>query len=418
MNQSEQENNSSELNQNGPSNDNDARETAPAPAAPEPAALRVVLLADDDALRCYGPVLRRMAVGLIDEVADLSLLCLGKSSLLEYVPSPPIRLIWETRRIHDRGRRIDSTSREINIIAPRIKLLETLLPRKQAIRLADVLSPYKPTLIHALSERQMKLARNLSRLLNIPYIVSILSLRDGILSFDRHCGRILPCNSHLAREVRQKWPALSSRIQLIPIGTHVPDEVCCFSQPDLKPLIFCCGRLMHGRGFAELINAMKRIALKNIKFNLLLSGEGPAEHDFRRQIHKLELGSQVHIVPPVETVLSVSDVYKTIFYHVDIFVQPWPEVTWRPELLEAMSVGNAVVVAAGVENDLIVHEKSALVVPFHDEQKLTETLEKLLTDQPYARSIAEKSQTYLRKHFLASHMVARLAKAYRQAVQK
>ncbi|MCK5270263.1 MAG: hypothetical protein KAJ46_05735, partial [Sedimentisphaerales bacterium] len=54
----------------------------------EPANLRVVQLADNEALRSYGPVLRRMTVGLIDEVSDLSLLCLETSPMLEHVPSP------------------------------------------------------------------------------------------------------------------------------------------------------------------------------------------------------------------------------------------------------------------------------------------------------------------------------------------
>ncbi|MCK5270788.1 MAG: hypothetical protein KAJ46_08390, partial [Sedimentisphaerales bacterium] len=54
----------------------------------EPTKLRVVQLADSEALRSYGPVLRRMAVGLIDEVHDLSLLCLEASPMLEHVPSP------------------------------------------------------------------------------------------------------------------------------------------------------------------------------------------------------------------------------------------------------------------------------------------------------------------------------------------
>jgi glycosyltransferase involved in cell wall biosynthesis len=82
-----------------------------------------------------------------------------------------------------------------------------------------------------------------------------------------------------------------------------------------------------------------------------------------------------------------------------------------------MSVGNAVVTAEGVENDMVINGKTALTVKFHDEQAMTDALEKLLKDHEYARSLGRSAQEYLRKHFLASRMIARLGKAYHQSLQ-
>lgn len=126
--------------------------------------------------------------------------------------------------------------------------------------------------------------------------------------------------------------------------------------------------------------------------------------------------SEVHFIPPAETIVSASDAYKALFREADIFVQPWRARRWRPELLEAMSVGNAVIVADGSDNDLVIDGKTALVAPFEDESALTDALDRLLQDRDYARNLAQNAQQHLRKHFLASRMIARLAKAYRQIV--
>jgi len=383
----------------------------------EPANLRVVQLADNGALYSYGPVLRRMAVGLIDEVGELSLLCLEVSPMLKHVPSPPVRLIKQTKRYHQPTYYSNFVSREITITAPRFGLLERLCPLKQAKRIGEILAPYKPTLLHAMSERQARLTQHLSQLLDIPYVVSLLSMQNSeVPAFDKRCGRILPCNSYLAREVRRNQPELADRIQLLPIGTHVSDQPCCFDHGQRQAQLFCCGRLEYRHGFPELINALKRLSDMGYNFNMTLSGHGPAEHNLRRQVNELNLNQRVHFVPPIEMMLSGSNAYKAVLRTVDIFIQPWPNIAWRPELLESMSVGNAVVVANGVKNDLVLEGKTALTIPFHNEQALTDKVEQLLKDREYARLLAQRSQTYLRKHFLTSRMITRLAKAYREAL--
>jgi len=381
-----------------------------------PAGLRVVLLADDQALHCYGPVLRRLAVGLLDEVADLTLMSLGTSKLLNYVPSPPVRLITEAKPGYEKPARLAAISRQVSVPAPMFNLIDKLRPQRRVARFAAALAKYRPTLLHALSERQARLASHLSQQMAVPYVISVLSMDHATLNLcPGHCRAILPCNSALARRIRRRQPQLARRVRLLPIGTHVTNDPVCFDHGRSAVNIFCCGPWEYHCGLADLINAVKRLTLNGHPLHLTLSGQGSAEHDLRRQVARLRMHSTVHFVPPVEALIRANEAYKAVLREVDIFVQPWPLRIWRPELLESMSVGNAVVVADGYNNDLVINNKTALTVPFQDEHALVATLERLLKDPTYARALAKRAQQYLRKHFLASRMIARLGRIYRRA---
>jgi len=379
--------------------------------------LRVVMVADEAALHFYGPVLRRLAVGLIDEVGGLSLLSLGTSELLRYVPNPPVRVITEKRGYPQALVESDSSTQETIISAPRWRFMDQFMPRRRLRRLAEVLQKIKPTLLHALSEKQIPLAQALSEELQIRYVVSLLALTDHEVSLpDLRCGSLLCCNSVLARRLRQSRNFPAERIHILPIGTHVGKEVCCFQHGERRPIIFCCGPLDYNYGIAELLYTVKRLVKSGRDLHLLLSGQGPDEHKLWDLVGQLELTQQVHFVPPIEKMVSESDAYKLVFRDADIFVQSWPARHWRPELLEAMSVGNAVVAVNGTQNDLIIQEKTALTVDYRDEKQLFGALDRLLEDRGFSQGLAENAQQHLRKHFLASRMVSRLARAYRQAL--
>ncbi len=379
--------------------------------------LRVVMVADEAALHFYGPVLRRLAVGLIDEVGGLSLLSLGRSDLLRHVPSPPVGVITEVRGHPPELIPGDSTSHQATVSAPRWRCMDRLMPRRRVRRLAKVLQKSNPTLLHALSENQIPLVQALSEELQIRYVVSLLALTDQEVSLpDIHCGSLLCCNSVLARRLRQSQRFPAERIHILPIGTHVGKEVCCFQHGDRRPIVFCCGPLDYNNGIAELLYAVKRLVTSGRDLYLLLSGQGPDEHKLWDLAGQLELRQQVHFVPPIEKMISVSDAHKQVFRDADIFVQPWPARHWRPELLEAMSVGNAVVAVNGTQNDLILQENTALTVDYREEKQIFRALDRLLADRKFSQGLAENAQQYLRKHFLASRMVSHLARAYREAL--
>lgn len=381
--------------------------------------LRVVLLADDRSIHRYGPVLRRIAVGLLDEVPDLSLVCLEPNKQLNLLPSPPLRLITQSPDQCDASSKfVARTHRRVTLSKPLFPIFDKLMPSRRVNRLADRLTEYKPTLIHALDEDHFWLARRLSKQLQIPYVVSMLaaSRRYSDLS-DKRCQGIFPCNAESVRNMRKHNQSLAKRVRLIPMGTHVSEQIAAFSRNRSTPWIMCCSEFKRGRGLTDLLHALKSIETESLRPMLFLSGKGPLEHHLHREINKLELGSRIFVIPPINDIILTNDAFKIVFHEIDIFIQTSPMTAWQPEFLEAASVGNAIITAKGSMNDLI-DEKTGVTFQPGNRDSLANALTHLLSNPQAARDLARNAQERLRKHFLASSMVDSLIQAYRKALSE
>lgn len=375
--------------------------------------LRVVLVAEPETLSAYGPVLRRMSVGLMDEVAELTLLCLGDSPLLASVPSPPVRVIREVRQFEAKQDADGSyDTRNIPLLASHYPWLDWLRPNRRMTRLYEAIAGVKPSLLHALSEREWPLVRRLARRLGIPYAVSILSHQPDCRFLPDPKAWMLPCESYTTRILRNAPRTQPDRIHRVPIGTHVTEHVHAFSNDAYMPQCFCSVPMENGHGVSTLLNVAHRLVSKGHWFQLILAGEGPAESEFRQHVNEIGLSEQITFVEPIQSLLSSSDAIKTILSAADIFVQPFVARNWRPELLEAMSLGLAVIAPEKAHDDLVLSGKTALTVPLDDEEALFHAIDALLSNHDKARTLGQLAQGHLHRHFLASHMITRLVSVY------
>jgi glycosyltransferase involved in cell wall biosynthesis len=99
----------------------------------------------------------------------------------------------------------------------------------------------------------------------------------------------------------------------------------------------------------------------------------------------------------------------------DIFVQPQPDYTFNPLLLEAMSVGSVVATCKGGVDDLIIDGRTAVLFDPDDELSIVNILQQLLNKRDFARSIAKKAQQYLKENHSVSKMISATFQAYSQA---
>jgi glycosyltransferase involved in cell wall biosynthesis len=139
----------------------------------------------------------------------------------------------------------------------------------------------------------------------------------------------------------------------------------------------------------------------------LASKSKRAEEKIFKALNALDLVQDVTMVPmqiPWRTVLSSGDV----------FINPMPNCSFNSLLLEAMSIGAAVVSASGGVDDLIIEDQTAVILEMNDELSIMRSLQKLLDRHEFAQKIAQNAQDYVKKHHSVSNMISDILQIYHE----
>jgi glycosyltransferase involved in cell wall biosynthesis len=348
--------------------------------------VRPVLLASSLYLAEFSLYLQRLLTGLADESIPVAIVC-PDSSETQPIVTPSVEIIKH----------------------PAIKL--PLMGRANRKLLIDKLNKFKPTVIHCLCETQAALARQVSKQLNIPYILSIKGLTKytGQLSIsaNRLSVIIAPAES-VAADIAKNYPRLKDRVKLIKPGTFVPESTaCCGKQEHLAVIAAACSA-REKTDFGKFLSAVKRLAVEGCDFLTIIIGDHSNEKPIRSAISRLGISEIVSIVPRKEP-------WREVLSACDIFIEPNTSNFFNPVLLEALSVGTAVAGYKGGVDDLIVENQTAAILDNNDQQNIYACLRRLLDNPQLAENIAVKAQDFIRKNHTVSKMVTETIDCYRRA---
>jgi glycosyltransferase involved in cell wall biosynthesis len=279
--------------------------------------------------------------------------------------------------------------------------------------LIERLVQFKPTVLHCLCESMALLTRRLTRRLNLPYVLMVNSIAEELVQFSvspRRCAQIITPTTSIASNIAEAYPRFSDRIEQINIGTFVIDGNGCFSDSSRCATIVMTQSLDDVDSIENLFAAIRHLMVDEYEFMMIVTGNGRGEGQLRKLLSALGLLQTVTIVPrlkPLRQLLAAGD----------IFVQPTPEYTFNPLLLEAMSVGSAVATCKGGVDDLIIDGRTALVFDPEDELSIVNTLQRLLNKRDFARKIAKTAQQNLKDNHTVSKMISATLQTYGRAQQ-
>ncbi|MDD5326479.1 MAG: glycosyltransferase [Phycisphaerae bacterium] len=347
---------------------------------------RPALIVSAEMLAEYSIFLEHLLVGLADESIPTTLVCPANCSLGSIVP----------------------TSVQV-IKHPAFDL--PFLKGQNRKRLVEQLGNFKPTVLHCLCQSEAPLARQLAWQLNLPYLLMVNSLqkRFGKLFISTsRCAKIIVPAETIAANVAKLYPAFTDRIEQINAGTFTSETSRCFNQPNWLASMVTTHPLNNENDFAKLFAAIKHLAIDGYEFMLVMTGGGRAEKQVWRMMTALGISQIVTIVPGLEML-------RPVLAAGDIFVQPQPNNSFNPLLLEAMGVGAAVAACKGGVDDLIIEDKTAFVFDPTDEFSIYSALQKLFDRRELAQQIAATAQQHLRENYTVSNMISFTIKAYYDA---
>jgi len=144
-----------------------------------------------------------------------------------------------------------------------------------------------------------------------------------------------------------------------------------FSDASFK--IACVARLEPVKYLYTLIDAVKFLKSKGVNVECVIAGKGPLKQDLETRIHKNNLHEILKIIytPYIHALINCADC---------VVLTSIKEGIPR-SLMEAMALSKPVVATdvAGT-NELVLHEKTGILVPFNDQDKFNEAILRLIND--------------------------------------
>jgi glycosyltransferase involved in cell wall biosynthesis len=175
-----------------------------------------------------------------------------------------------------------------------------------------------------------------------------------------------------------------------------------------RPVVGTVGRLEPRKGHELLLEAARIILARSngLHPQFLIVGDGGLRDKLGAEATALGLGDSVHFAG------TIADV-RTPLAAMDIFVLPSHAEGMSNALLEAMAVGRPVVAtAAGGTREVCDPDRTGVLVPPGDAERLATVVLELLLDRPRAGRLAEAAQRDVTERFSTRTAVARLEALY------
>jgi len=169
-----------------------------------------------------------------------------------------------------------------------------------------------------------------------------------------------------------------------PIQAAKPIQRTSLGLPDDGSMVLWVGRLDLVKGLSVLIESFGRIAGET-NAHLCLAGAGPIREQLERKVRALQLAHCIHFLGQPTDVTA-------LLKAADVFVLPSRTEGLPNALLEAMAAACPIVTTdvPGCR-DLIVHERTGLVVPYGDTQALAAATRRLLRDRAFAARLGARA---------------------------
>jgi glycosyltransferase involved in cell wall biosynthesis len=208
------------------------------------------------------------------------------------------------------------------------------------------------------------------------------------------------------------------RIAVVPSGID-PSRVasgdrtrmrCEWKLPDGARVVGTIAHFAWHKGLPDLIRAWPIVRAAASDAVLVLVGEGEDERSLRSEVAAAGVGSSVVFAGFRRDIADCLAAF-------DVFVLPSHLEGMGTSLLDALAAGKPVVASAvGGIPEIVAHGETGLLVPPRSPTEIAAAILLLLSDDAYARSLAERGRSRVLASFTAASMVAGTVREYETAL--
>lgn len=175
-------------------------------------------------------------------------------------------------------------------------------------------------------------------------------------------------------------------------------------------VIGCVGRLVPLKNHHRMVDVLATLAHDTPRLRLVIVGDGPQADALQRQV--AALGLQDHVVLAGQR----KDV-STLLAAFDVFALPSQTEGLSIALLEACATGLAVVATkVGGNTEIIVDDRTGLLVPADDNEALMVALRRMLADPALRHRLGTAGAQWVREHASSQALAAAYGRVYMSAL--
>lgn len=331
-------------------------------------------------------MIRRLAIGLLDQAVEVRLLAYGHD--LQEMATGSLEVIQHHSSPWP-------------------------FARMQMRRLLDTIAERSPTVIHALSPTIGLLTHAIAEEVEAEWVVHLSSADECRLA--ANSGLMADAwitGSNFLRDLAVNPCRLpQGSVEVIRPGVPVGTSLACFADDEQEPTILCTAPFIRESGVDRLLTAMKLLKDRGTNPLLFLWGEGPLEGAHRAYVKQHELSAQVTFARPIGEAVDAMD-------GADILVHTETQRAICMDVLQAMGRGLAVVSPIDVGCDSTSPGKTAFAWDPTTAETLADVLQRVIQDRDGARDMAQRGVDHIRAQHSVSGMAEQVARLYHRLVSQ
>ncbi len=290
-------------------------------------------------------------------------------------------------------------------------------------RLSRLLSKLRPTILQTFLFHANIAGRLAGKAARVPIIVSGIRVAEkrGSLRLwidratDWMVSRHVCVSQDVAAFSASRGGLPIGKIQVIPNGVDAsvfadaaPANLEHLGIPPGSRTLLFVGRLDPQKGPFVLMAAARELLPRHNDLQVLLVGDGPLAENLQKWIAKENLSDRIHLAGRRNDVPS-------LMRAAEIFVLPSLWEGLPNVVLEAMAAGIPVV-ASRVEgvSDLLVDDRTGLIVAPNSAPDLVEAIGRLLNDPQHSHQMGHSAQHFVHTEFAWDEVVAKYTALYRE----
>lgn len=245
-----------------------------------------------------------------------------------------------------------------------------------------------------------------------PFLVRLLKKTQFFVA--SHADRIIVPSFYL-KKIVTNWGIQEDKIAVVYNSFDPPkipaDKQSLRTKLDLSGhVLVSAGRLVPWKGFATLISSIMPALVKEFPdAKLFILGDGPDKAHLENLIHNHSMTEHI--------VLTGKKPQAELFEYIraaDVFVLNTSYEGMSHQLLEVMALETPIVTTNITPNlEVVDADRSGILVPYNDVDKMTESIVRILRDRAWAQNLTEHGKEKI-KNFTEEKMLAEISHLLKQ----